>query len=274
MESHFNATFFRVDQPDPLPGIRPGRSFAESFDRQLTVHQKRASGRASVNLRQKLAGDEFNASLDAEEIVDPRVRFGHTFDFVPAAPDSVDEQRLNYHQHRYELKGDLAQPFTDMSKLKAGFDVEVIDNAYRNRGFAGPDEASLAPERGADQPLPFRQTISAAYITYEKPVGDLTVLAGLRVEDVQMHLDQATLGQTDENDYLRAYPSLHLGWKLSDDQTLSASYSHRVQRPDPAQQLPLPARPAEFPGGQSGPEAEAQTQSLNSATSSGRGRPC
>jgi outer membrane receptor protein involved in Fe transport len=43
-----------------------------------------------------------------------------------------------------------------------------------------------------------------------------------------------TLGEADENDYLRAYPSLHLGWKLSDSQSLSASYSHRVQRPDPS----------------------------------------
>jgi outer membrane receptor protein involved in Fe transport len=72
-------------------------------------------------------------------------------------------------------------------------------------------------------------------VTYERPFGDLTVLAGLRVEDVKIDLDQATRGQRDENDYTKLYPSLHLGWKLDDDQQLTASYSHRVQRPNPLQ---------------------------------------
>ena len=49
--------------------------------------------------------------------------------------------------------------------------------------------------------------MARAYATYEKPIGQLTLLAGLRVEDVRMHLDQATLGQAAENDYLRLYPT-------------------------------------------------------------------
>ncbi len=233
-EGHVNYTFFRVDNPTAFDETDPVTGGPISFERQLTVQQKRASAGASVNLRQKLAHDgQFVASLSAEEIIDPRVRFGRTFDLSPAAPESVDEQRLDYHLHRYELKGDLTQPIGDLSKLKAGFDVEVLSNDYRNRGFLGPSEALLAPDAALTNLFLFRQTISAAYATYEKPIGDLTVLAGLRVEDVRMHLDQVTRGETDENDYLRAYPTLHLGWKLSDSQTLTASYSHRVQRPDP-----------------------------------------
>ncbi|MGH6966742.1 MAG: outer membrane beta-barrel family protein, partial [Phenylobacterium sp.] len=81
----------------------------------------------------------------------------------------------------------------------------------------------------------FEQTLSQAYVTYERHFGDLTVLAGLRVEDVRIDLDQATQGQKDQNDYDKAYPSLHLAWKLSDSRQLSASYSHRVQRPDALQ---------------------------------------
>src|SRR6202012_3035954 len=111
------------------------------------------------------------------------------------------------------------------SKLKAGVDIDYVDNSYRNRGFLGPSEAELAPDATLTNLFLFRQTVSAAYVTYEKPIGPLTVLTGLRVEDVQIHLDQVPRGQTDETHYLRAYPSLHLGWKLSDDQTLTASYS-------------------------------------------------
>ncbi|HEY3950750.1 outer membrane beta-barrel family protein [Phenylobacterium sp.] len=233
-EAHANYVFFRVDDPEVFAAQFPNPALDNSFQRQLSVHQKRASGEASVNLKQKLGSDgDFTLSLSHERTVDPRVRSGRDFDLVPAGPGQFDQQRIDNHQHRTELKGDLVQPFADMSKLKLGFDVEYDDNAYRNRGFAGPTEAAMTPNAALTNLFDFRQTISAAYATYEKPFGPFTVLGGLRVEDVRIHLDQVTLGQKDENDYLRAYPSLHLAWKLSDDQTLTGSYSHRVQRPDP-----------------------------------------
>ncbi|MGZ6019596.1 MAG: TonB-dependent receptor domain-containing protein [Phenylobacterium sp.] len=231
VETHGNYTFFRPNNFTTTVSDGPSGALTDSFLRRLTVHQKRAQGEVSVNLRQKLGSEgDFALSLSHEEIVDPRVRTGHAFDEVPAVPDIFDQQRLDNHLHRTELKGDLTQPFADMSKLKLGFDVQHDDNSYRNRGFDG---LALTPDTALTNLFEFRQTIGAAYATYERPIGDLTVLAGLRVEDVRIHLDQVTVGQTDENDYLRAYPSLHLDWNLSDAQDVSANYSHRVQRPDP-----------------------------------------
>jgi outer membrane receptor protein involved in Fe transport len=233
VETRGNYTFFRPSSLTETEASGPSGALADSFLRNLVVHQKRAQGEVSANLRQKLGADgDFALSLSHEEIVDPRVRSGHAFDEVPAIPDVFDQQRLDYHLHRTELKGDFTQPFADMSKLKLGFDVQHDDNAYRNRGFDG---LALTPDAALTNLFAFHQTISAAYATYERPLGALTVLAGLRVEDVRIRLDQVTAAQSDENDYLRAYPSLHLGWKLSDTQDLSASYSHRVQRPDPLQ---------------------------------------
>lgn len=230
-ETHGNYTFFRPDNFTTTVAEAPSGVLADSFLRRLVVHQKRAQGEVSANLRQKIGADgDFALSFSHEEVVDPRVRSGHAFDEIPAAADVFDQQRLDNHLHRTELKGDLTQPFADMSRLKLGFDLQYDDNAYRNRGFDG---LALTPDATLTNLFGFRQTIGAAYATYERPVGDLTVLAGLRVEDVRIHLDQVTQRRSDENDYLRAYPSLHLDWKLSDTQDLSASYSHRVQRPDP-----------------------------------------
>jgi outer membrane receptor protein involved in Fe transport len=235
-EAHGNYTYFRAANLSLVDAEDRTGAFADGFMRAGAIRQKRASGEVSSNLTQKLGADgDFKLSLSHEETIDPRVRFGHTFDQVPIATDAFDEQRIDNHLNRTELKGDLTQPLADMSKLKLGFDVQYDDNAYRNRGFEGPAEDALAPDATLTNLFLFRQTIGAAYATYERPIGDLTVLAGLRIEDVQMRLDQATLGQSDENDYLRAYPSLHLAWKFSDSQQFTASYSHRVQRPDPSQ---------------------------------------
>jgi outer membrane receptor protein involved in Fe transport len=228
-----NYSFFRVDAPSLF---LQGLPTAASFERQLSVRQMRAAGAATVSLRQKLGAEgEAVVSLTHEELVDPRVRFGHTFDIVPAAPESVDEQRLNYRVHRTELKADMTQPFADGSKLKLGFDVDAAQNDYRNRGFRGASEAALTPDPTLTNLFRFRRTVAAAYVTYEKAFGDVTAQAGLRLEDDRQTLDQVTLGQVVENDEAGVYPSLHLAWKLDDSRTLSASYSHRIQRPDPLQ---------------------------------------
>ena len=235
LESHTNLTHFRVDNPSLFTAEDAQGDVADSFAQQTNVNQKRSGGEVSANLRQKVGAEgEFVGSLSYEGIVDQRHRDGHTFDQTPPAPEAFDQQRIDNHLHRTELKGDYTQGLADMAKLKAGFDIDHVDNAYRNRGFAGGSAGDLEPNPALTNLFEFRQTISAAYVTYERPFGDLTVLAGLRVEDVRMQLDQATLGQHDENGYLQAYPSLHLGWKLTDSQSLSASYSHRVQRPDPS----------------------------------------
>jgi outer membrane receptor protein involved in Fe transport len=231
-EAHGSYTFFRVDGLSRFQTA--DAAGPDSFLRQLSVHQKRAQAEASVSLRQRLGAEgEAVLSLSHELIVDPRVRSGRTFGEVPASPDVFDQQRLDYRQRRTELKGDVTQPFADASKLKLGFDVEVTANDYRNRGFRGPGEPALAPDATLTNLFLFRRTIAAAYATYEKPVGDLTIQAGLRLEDTRLTLDQATLGQVVENDDLGVYPGLHLAWRLGDGQTLNASYSHRIQRPDP-----------------------------------------
>jgi len=234
VEAHGNYTSFRPDNHLHIVADDPALGLADTFDRATFVHQKRAAAEVSANLRRQFAGDGvLTASLSYEGINDSRVRDGETFDQSPPAPAAFDQQRIDNDLSTVQLKADYVQPLPGMAKLKLGLDVEHNDNTYRNRGFAGPAPGALSPDAALTNLFLFERTVSAAYATYERPIGELTVLAGLRVEDVRQTLNQVTLGQRTENDYLRAYPSLHLGWKLSDDQQLTAGYSHRVQRPEP-----------------------------------------
>ena len=79
----------------------------------------------------------------------------------------------------------------------------------------------------------FDQQVHGIYATYERPFGDFTALAGLRIEATLIDLNQVTRGLTSDNDYVRAYPSLHVNYRLNEKEQLSASYSRRVQRPNP-----------------------------------------
>lgn len=66
------------------------------------------------------------------------------------------------------------------------------------------------------------------YATYERPFGSkLTAQGGLRAEQVGVETNQVTTGQVDANDYFEIYPSLHLGYQISEARKLSASSSAR-----------------------------------------------
>lgn len=210
-------------------------SLTQAFDRALDLHQERANGEVSASLRRKLddAGQEISVNLSYEATQDDRVRSGRTSPALPAGADSFDAQRLGYDLRQADLKADYVRPMPGGATLKAGLDLQLDDNAYDNRGFRGAAADALSPDPSLTNLFRYRQQLSQAYVTYERPFGDLTVLAGLRLEDVRLDLNQVTQNRADENDYARAYPTLHLAWKLSDTQTLTASYSQRVQRPSP-----------------------------------------
>jgi outer membrane receptor protein involved in Fe transport len=230
-----NFTAFHLKSPSRFQEDDVAGAVAQVFDRQLDIRQQRANEAVSANLRRKFAGEghQLTVSLSYETTNDDRVRSGATSSLVPVAPDAFDQQRLNYDQRRTELKADYVRPMGERATLKAGIDLQFDDNAYANRGFRGAALTALAPDPTLSNLFLYRQSLDQAYVTYERPFGRLIVLAGLRLEDVRIDLDLVTQGQKGENDYVKAYPSLHLAWRLSDSQQLTASYSHRVQRPDP-----------------------------------------
>jgi outer membrane receptor protein involved in Fe transport len=233
-----NYTDFNVRSLSHFDEADVSGATVQVFDRALAVDQERANGAVAASLRRKFAGEEghqLTLNLSYEVTNDDRVRSGITSTTFPLAPASYDQQGLNYDYRRTDFKGDYVRPMGEGTTFKAGFDLQFDDNSYGNRGFRGAAPDALAPDLALTNLFLFEQSLGQAYVTYERRFGDLTVLAGLRVEDVQIDLNQVTQGQKDENDYAKAYPSLHLSWKLSDARQISASYSHRVQRPDPLQ---------------------------------------
>ena len=214
----------------------------EVFDRDLRARQKRFNRELTTSLRRKLEGEghEVSVSLSYEAIDYDRRRTGGTITRLPARPAALDDQITYNDYQQVQLKGDYVRLFADGSKLKLGIDIQRDDNSQDNLGYRGTTAPATILDPALTSLFKFEQLLSQAYVTYERPIGEVTVLAGLRLEDSQIDLTQATLGRKDENDSFRAYPSLHLSWKATDTQTFTASYSQRVQRPDPDFYNPFP----------------------------------
>jgi len=228
-------------------GVDFHNSFVETVDRTLPsgapdtsylrtggISQRRRDVEGTASYSYKFGDDhEFSASATEEWQTDHRDRPALYRFSDPAVPNAYDENKVHNTFWRTEAKASYSTPLPGQAKLKLGYEFDEDDNDYGNSGVRGPSAVLASPDPSLTNLFNFDQTIHSVWTTYEKPFGDLTVLAGLRLEAVRIDLDQITQSVRASNDYDRAYPSLHLAYKLTDAQQLTASASRRVQRPQP-----------------------------------------
>jgi outer membrane receptor protein involved in Fe transport len=84
------------------------------------------------------------------------------------------------------------------------------------------------------------KSINAVYSTYENIIGDLSFMAGVRLEQAIMNPQLLSLDSTITNKYFNLFPTLHLQYKLSKIASLQLNYSKRVHRPHDDDLNPFP----------------------------------
>jgi len=147
--------------------------------------------------------------------------------------DLFEITRDRFTQRQTELKIDYKRPMPDAAKLNLGYALQYDDNAYDNRAFRGASFETVAPDPQFTNHFLFEQQVHALYGTYERPFGDLTAKVGVRLEQVMLDLTQMTIGRSDQNDYFKVFPTLHVAWRMNERQQLTFAYSQRIQRPSP-----------------------------------------
>lgn len=212
-----------------------GSGLARVFDRISLFEQSRDNVDVTGTYRRKFTGEEHElvASLNQEFGWVDRDRDVAGLFHVPPLPATRELSVYDNETRQTEVKVDYTRPMPGEGKLKAGYALQYDDNNYGQEGRRGRlDAADLPVDPALTYRFFFEQAINSAYLTYQHPVGDLTVLGGVRLENTQLDLDLTTGGpDRTKNDYSRVYPSLHLSYALAEGQQITASYSMRIQRP-------------------------------------------
>lgn len=239
-ELHANQTEQNYPTLQHLKGFNGAGALNTIFDQTGLFKQVRDNLGGQASWRRVYGIDhEISASASHETTYE---RNENAFDGVtslPVAPESFQDIRSHNNLTLTDLRADLKRPMANEGRLKAGYDVRIDDNSYDNVAVRGVTAARAAPDPALTNHFLYKQTINSAYATYEQPVGDFTLLGGLRLEDVQLNLDQATSGVVHDTNTFNAYPTLHLGYRFAENQTLSLSYSRRISRPNPADLNPF-----------------------------------
>ncbi|WP_419252215.1 TonB-dependent receptor domain-containing protein [Caulobacter sp. ErkDOM-YI] len=213
---------------------------SRSYERLTQGEMNRDNGAVSADWRRQLTGAGHELTAHAEYEVTSFSRAGQGVTRNSPGVDSYETFGFGIDQTRANLKVDYVKPLPGDVKLKAGVDLEVGENDYDNRRAVGPAPGALVVDTARTNRFLYDQDVFAAYVTYERPFGDFTVQGGLRAEQVKIDTNQLTSAQKNSNDDFKIYPSLFLSHTLNENNTLSANYSRRIQRPQAQDLNPYP----------------------------------
>lgn len=225
--SHFAERNFRLNQN----GATVGQS-----DRARPGHEQEVSSSAMLRFHHDVDTDGNGLTLLAQRSETwERQRFQITDDVtLPFAATSFQDQRIYLDQITREISAEYSTRLPANAKLIAGYNLQRDENLFDNAQTLPVGAGGVAlPDVNFTNVFRYGQTIDAFYGSYERPLGNWTLLASFRLEQTGVQTNQITSAQRSEYSYFRAYPNVHLNRKLSEHQTLSLSYGNRVIRPDP-----------------------------------------
>lgn len=129
---------------------------------------------------------------------------------------------------------DYVNPFNDKSKLEIGAEARVSGSKSKSLSDGNP----LIPTDQRDINYNYDYEIYSAYVTFGQKFDKLSYQIGTRIESYQV---ESKLGGNKDfsDDYLTLYPSVFLGYDLSDNDMFQLSYSRRVDRPGIWQTRPI-----------------------------------
>ena len=162
-----------------------------------------------------------------------------SFPSVPAGPQSYERVSNDGGFTITAFSSAYVRPMGE-ARLRLGYELEVRQPRQDNSVSRGASEAGLTVVPALSSRFKAQQAVHALYATYERPFTEkLSAQFGLRLEQADIEVNAVSSGVSASQDYFRAYPTLHVSYKLDDDQTVRASYSRRIQRPQPFQLNPF-----------------------------------
>ncbi|MBN1633629.1 MAG: TonB-dependent receptor [Ignavibacteria bacterium] len=146
---------------------------------------------------------------------------------------------LNETQNDYDytfnflnFQADYVHPFSETNKLETGLKSNYR-NIFGDYKFRELVNGNWQPIPGKlDNDADYKDLISAAYLTYSGSYKDFSYQTGLRSEHT--YLDFSIMQGTEKynRDYIDFFPSASLSQKIGNENSIQATYSRRINRPN------------------------------------------
>ena len=216
-------------------------SLLAAFDRHSSGPRGHTDTSERIDFTRKaLSGNQWNFVVTNSETTDHVDRSYRDIYSVPAIGDQIVRVATNSDRRLTKVSGDGVVSAGGSDQLSFGFDFRLTNDTFANLN------ASVDPVSGAEtvntdltnQSDIVRQ-IGAGYLTYQKSLGFMTALAGLRVEVARTSIGRGAAGPPIVHGDTNLNPTLHLNSWLDDDHEITASIGLTSQRAETADLNPF-----------------------------------
>ncbi|WP_266203871.1 TonB-dependent receptor domain-containing protein [Pontibacter kalidii] len=176
---------------------------------------------------QELTADViYNANVDDEVALFDERRIG--------AETLTELQQTLVDDKNYEFvtKADYVHPFSENSRLEAGFRTSFERLDEDSRFFNQDNETGqLVYDFDQSNHFVFDQQVYSVYTNYSSKFKSITYQLGVRAEHTTTKSDLRTTDEAYRNDYFSLFPTLFITNDFNEDNKVQFSYSRRINRP-------------------------------------------
>ncbi len=147
-------------------------------------------------------------------------------------------------QDRVLLKTDYVKPIGEDGQFELGYrgTFKDMDTDYILNNF-DEDLGEFVLDTDVSNNLLYKEDINAVYSQYGNKIkSKFSYLLGLRMENTRITINQLTSTDLIKKNYTGFFPTVNLGYKISDDQSFTLGYSRRIRRPRSRFINPFPSR--------------------------------
>ena len=146
-------------------------------------------------------------------------------------------------QDRILLQTDFVKPIGETGQFELGYrgNFNKLDTDY-SVAFS-EDGTTFVPSTDLSNNLLYNENLNALYTQYGNKLGEkFSFLLGLRMESTRITIDQVTSGDYEKKKYTQLFPTVNLGFEVSENESFTLGYNRRIRRPRSRFINPFPSR--------------------------------
>lgn len=156
--------------------------------------------------------------------------------------DTAERVQTLERQDEVLLQLDYTRPIGKNSNFEFGYrgNFEEVDTDYT---LEFNENGAFVIDEDVSNNLVFRQYVNALYTQFGSKIKDkFSFLLGLRMEDSRVTINQITSNDFERKNYVGFFPTLNLGYEITEKQNITLGYNRRIRRPRSRFINPFPSR--------------------------------
>ncbi|MFB9058225.1 TonB-dependent receptor domain-containing protein [Mariniflexile ostreae] len=145
-------------------------------------------------------------------------------------------------QDQILLQSDYVMPIGEKSQFEFGYrgNFSKLNTDYT---LAFNESGNYVVDTDVSNNLIYKEHINAVYSQFGSKVKDkFSFLLGLRMESTRVTIDQKTSNDLKKKNYIGLFPTVNLGYEISEKQSVTLGYNRRIRRARSRYINPFPSR--------------------------------